>query len=100
MSQFIQAHDPMILPGVQGRQNTSVAVEFHNGDKLVSLALNNSGGRMEKLGRGDIRLFVGQEDVTPKVFGEESAAHNVHASLDNFELAMAWLRRVNWGFAQ
>lgn len=100
MSQFIQAHNPMILPGVQGRQNTSVAVEFHNGNKLVSLALNNSGGRMEKLRRGDIRLFVGQEDVTSKVFGDESAQRSVHASLDNFEVAMTWLRRVGWGFAR
>jgi hypothetical protein len=87
----------MILPGVQGRQNTSVAVEFQNGDKLLSLALNNSGGRMEKLRRGDVRCFVGKDDVTNDVFNVTGDVH-IHASLDNMETAMRWLRRVEWGF--
>jgi len=95
---MIQAHNPMILPGVDGNQNTSIAVEFHNGDKLVSLALNNSGGRMKKLGRVDLRLFVGNDDVTVTVFVADSEKNIVHASMDNFEKAMIWLRRTEWGF--
>jgi hypothetical protein len=98
---MIQAHNPMILPGVVvdgvGNQNTSIAVEFHNGEKLVSLALNNSGGRMKKLGRGDVRLFVGKEDVTETVFVADSEKHIVHASVDNFMKAMRWLQKTEWG---
>ncbi len=94
---MIRAHNPMILPGVNGNQNTSIAVEFSNGDKLVSLALNNSGGRMEKLGRGDLRLFIGKEDITQSVFGEDKVQGIVHASMENFETAMCWLRQTEWG---
>ena len=94
---MIQAHNPMILPGVDGNQNTSIAVEFHNGDKIVSLALNNSGGRMKKLGRGDLRLFVGKDDITETVFIADSEKYIVHASMENFEIAMRWLRQTEWG---
>jgi hypothetical protein len=92
----IIASNPMILPGVGGNQNTSIAVEFQNGDKLVSLALNNSGGRMKKLGRADLRLFIRSDDVTETVFTSESERHIVHASLENFEKAMHWLNRARW----
>jgi hypothetical protein len=102
---MIRAHNPMILPGVtnengDGNQSMSIAVEFHNGDKLVSLACNNSGGRMKNLSRCDIRLFVGKDDVTETVFVDDSEKHIVHASMDNFEKAMMWLRRTNWGLSR
>jgi len=95
----IFAHNPMILPGVDDNPNTSIAVEFHNGDKLVSLACNNSGGRMKNLSRCDIRLFVGNDDVTVTLFVADSEKHIVHASMDNFEKAMTWLRRTDWGLS-
>ena len=85
---MIRAHNPMILPGTDGSQDMSIAVEFHNDDKLVSLACNNSGGRMKNLSRCDIRLFVGKDDVTESVFIADSEKHIVHASMDNFEKAM------------
>lgn len=94
---MIRAHNPMILPGVNGNQDTSIAVEFSNGDKLVSLALNNSGGRMKKLCRVDLRLFIGKEDITPVVFEEDKVQGIVHASMENFETAMRWLRQTEWG---
>ena len=88
---MIQAHDPMIIG-----DSKNVAVTFHEGQKMISLALDNSAGRMTALRRGDIRLLDDSVDVTSKVFGggEEDI---VHASLDNFEKAMNWLRRSAWG---
>jgi hypothetical protein len=98
----IRANNPVILPGVtnehgDGNQNMSVAVEFHNGEKLVSLACDNSGGRMKNLSRCDVRLFIGNSDVTESVFVDNSEKHIVHASMENFETAMNWLRRTEWG---
>ena len=95
----IIASNPLILPGIDGNKCTSIAVEFQNGDKLVSLALDNSGGRMKKLGRADLRLFIGSDDVTETVFTSDSERHIVHASMDNFEKAMTWLRRTDWGLS-
>jgi hypothetical protein len=100
MSQSIQASNPMIIQMGENQIAKSVAVEFRNGDKLVSLALDNSGGRMATLRRGDIRIFVGQEDVTTVVFGKDAAERSVHATLHNIDLALAWLRRAPWGFAR
>ena len=93
---MIQAHNPMIIG-----DSKNVAVTFQNGSKVVSLALDNSGGRMETLRRGMILLMIddetGNSDVTAQVFDEAADGHAVHASLSNFEIAMNWLRRVEWG---
>ena len=102
---MIQAHNPMIFG-----DSKQVAVTFQNGAKILSLSLDNSIGRMETLRRGDIRLMIqhagnpkmGSDeenvDVTSEVFDEAADGHVVHASLGNFETAMNWLRRVDWGF--
>jgi|TARA_R110000824_G_scaffold168152_2_gene345195 hypothetical protein len=74
-----------------------VAITFENGNKIVSLSLDNSLGRMETMRRGMILLIVESDDVTSEVFEEAADGHAVHASLDNFEKAMIWLRRVEWG---
>tara|TARA_Y100000310_G_scaffold341141_1_gene439316 strand:- start:478 stop:762 length:285 start_codon:yes stop_codon:yes gene_type:complete len=92
----------MVFP-VGGEISKSVAVEFRNGRKLLSLALDNSCGRMEKLSRTSLRVFLDDEestvDVTPEVFPNlDSELLPVWASLENFETAMAWLRRTTWGF--
>jgi hypothetical protein len=88
---MIQAHDPMIIGDAK-----NIAVTFHEGQKMISLALDNSAGRMAELRRGDIRLIDDSEDVTSRVFGGSEAAI-VPASLDNFEKAMNWLRRCTRG---
>jgi len=94
---LIQAHDPMIIPMPNGDLSKTVAVEFHNGEKLISLSLNNSGGRMANLGRSDVRCFDGKDDVTQQVFCTDHDHSIVHASLDNMDQAMRWLRRARWG---
>ena len=90
---MISAHDPMII----GNSKT-VAVSFQNGRKIVSLSLDNSLGRMESLARSSILLLVDNQDVTAHVFEEHASGTTVRASLVNFERAMNWLRRTNWGF--
>ena len=93
---MIQAHNPMIIGN-----SKNVAVPFQDGPKIVSLALDNSAGRMETLRRGSILLMIedetGNEDVTAQGFPAAAGNRNVHASLDNFEIAMNWLRRSTWG---
>ena len=53
---MIQAHNPMIIG-----DSKNVAVTFQSGPKIVSLALDNSAGRMETLRRGSILLMVENE---------------------------------------
>ena len=103
---MIQAHNPMIFG-----DSKQVAVTFQNGSKILSLSLDNSAGRMKTLRRGDIRLMIQHAgnpkmgideenvDVTEEVFEEAADEHPVHASLGNFEIAMNWLRRVEWGMS-
>ena len=92
---MIQAHNPMIIGDAK-----NIAVTFQSGSKVVSLALDNSAGRMETLRRGDIRLLIedesGCKDVTDLIF-PKADVENVRANLDNFEIAMMWLRRAEWG---
>ena len=98
---MIRAHNPIEMAGHPPDDEVfsrSVTVEFGNGDKLVSLHLDNSHGMMNLLGRGDVRVFRGKEDVTHNVFGHDFKERPVHASLENFEKAMNWLRRSQWGF--
>jgi len=88
---MIQAHEPMIIG-----DSKNISVTFHEGQKMISLALDNSAGRMTALRRGDIRLIDESGDVTSKVFGG-GEADIVRANLDNFETALRWLRRTDWG---
>ena len=71
-------------------------IVFDNGRKSISLTVDNSSGRMEKLGRSDIRLLVGFDDVTSKVFG--GGEHDiVRGTIENMDRAMKWLRSTEWG---
>ena len=80
-----------------------VNVVFDNGPKMVSLAVDNSGGKMTHLARADIRLLFsdplkgGVEDVTSQVFdcGEHDT---VRGTIQNMEKAMKWLQLTRWGF--
>ena len=75
---------------------------FKNGAKTLSVALNDSQGAHDALKRGDIRCCDNGKDVTDDVFG--STAHryrrnlDVCANLENFSVALNWLRRSSWGF--
>lgn len=93
---MIQAHNPMIIGDAK-----NIAVTFENGNKILSLSLDNSCGRMEKLSRGSILLMIedatGNSDVTDQVFDAAADGHVVHANLGNFEIAMNWLNRCEWG---
>ena len=77
-------------------------VVFDNGPKMLSLSLDNSGGRLTTLSRSDIRLLVHNslaetvDDVTNDVFGGEQGS-TVQADIDTMEQAMKWLQRTDWG---
>ena len=80
-----------------------VNVVFDNGPKMVSLAVDNSGGKMTHLARADIRLLYtdpvkgGVEDVTSQVFGGRE--HDVvRGTIQNMDKAMKWLQLARWGF--
>jgi len=94
---MIYANRPMIFKLPDGSQSENVNVCFENGNRTLSLALDNSAGRMDNLGRSDIRLLVDGEDITSKVFETERDDTIVRANLNNFEKAMRWLSRVEWG---
>ena len=76
---------------------------IHNGSKMISVSVDNSGGRMQSMARADIRLLFtdpiegGVEDVTSTVFGG-SESDVVRGTLDNMDRAMKWLQLARWGF--
>ena len=76
---------------------------IHNGPKMLSVSVDNSGGSMHSMARADIRLLFtdplegGVEDVTSEVFGGGDATI-VRGTLDNMDRAMKWLRMTRWGF--
>ena len=80
-----------------------VNVVFDNGPKMVSLAVDNSGGAMTSMARADIRLLFtdplegGVKDVTSSVF-DCNEGSIVHGTIKNMDTAMKWLQRASWGF--
>ena len=94
----IFANHPMVLP-----TGTNVNVCFQNGDKIVSLSLDDSCGRMEQLRRGTIELHRrtsagGVEVCTSEVFLGSTEASVVHSTMSNFERAIQWMNKASWGF--
>ena len=77
-------------------------VVFDNGPKMISLSVDNSGGRATTLCRADIRLLFtdplegGVKDVTNSVFGG-GEQDIVRGTIENMDEAMKWLRRTSWG---
>lgn len=93
-----------------GTDNLAKHANFviHNGAKMISVSVDNSGGKMSHMARADIRLLFSHatlghtegervEDVTSRVFGG-SKSDIVLGNADNMAKAMNWLRRTNWGF--
>jgi hypothetical protein len=80
-------------------------VVFDNGPKMISLSVDNSGGRATTLCRADIRLLFtdplegGVKDVTSSVFGG-GEADIVRGTIENMDAAMKWLRRTTWGMRE
>mgnify|MGYP001470155199 FL=1 len=77
---------------------------IHNGPKMLSVSVDNSGGRMHSMARADIRLLFSDpmidgscEDVTSEVFGGGDNTI-VRGTIENMERAMKWLRMTRWGF--
>ena len=76
---------------------------IHNGSKMISVSVDNSGGRMHSMARADIRLLFtdplegGVEDVTSTVFGGRES-DIVSGDVENMDRAMKWLRMARWGF--
>jgi len=100
MSVRIFGHPPMVH-----ETGSTINVVFQNGGKMVSLALDDSCGRMSTLNRGSIECHRKLKDqdseidvVTGEVFGAGSENSLVPNTLDNFNKAMQWLNRVEYGF--
>jgi hypothetical protein len=95
----IFGHPPMVH-----ETGSAVNVVFQNGEKMVSLALDNSCGRMSTLNRGSIECHREKKDrdpeidvVTAEVFGAGNGNINIPNTLDNFNKAMTWLNRIEYG---
>ena len=80
---------------------------IHNGAKMISVSVDNSGGRMHSMARADIRCLFSHatldhteakrvEDVTSKVFGGGDS-DIVRGTVENMDRAMKWLQRAQWG---
>ncbi len=83
---------------------------IHNGPKMISVSVDNSGGAMHSMARADIRLLFSNatlgrddkprvEDVTSQVFGCGDT-DIVRGTVQNMDRAMKWLQRASWGFEQ
>lgn len=72
--------------------DNSGCIKFVNGDKEISIACNDSCGRLEDLSRSDIRCFQGNEDITTAVFQCELLTI-IPANLESFQIAWDWLRK-------
>ena len=100
---MIFAHEPFQCGMDDGSISHSVNTCFRNGEKTISISLDNSCGRMNRLSRSDMRLFMGASDlsvdsvdcqeVTHIVFSDDDRepTWNVDANLENFQKAWEWL---------
>ena len=91
---MIFAHPPMATKMSDGSTAHSVCAAFKNGNKTISISLDDSCGRLSRLTRSCMRLFNDEEgsesrDVTVEVFPD--GKWQVDASLENFQKAWEWL---------
>ena len=96
---MIYAHKPVVV-----YNGSNVCVVFQKGQKIVSLALDDSCGALDVLGRGTIELFrqPDPEDKTSELCTHEVWPEHgsivVVASMENFERALKWMNQSCWGF--
>jgi len=80
---------------------------IHNGPKMISVSVDNSGGRMSHMARADIRCLFSHatagraegeriEDVTSQVFGS-GESYIVRGNVETMAKAMNWLQMARWG---
>ena len=91
---MIFAHKPMKTTLRDGSTSHSVCTVFKNGNKRISIALDNSCGRHSKLSRSDMCLLVEDEEgvmqeVTQRIFID--LGRSIDANLENFQKAWDWL---------
>jgi len=92
---MIFAYQPTQVKLSDGTTTHSVNTVFQNGKKTISISFDDSCGRMSRLRRSDLRLFIDQgehecQDETDKVFpNAERWGHE--ANLENFQKAWEWL---------
>ena len=92
---MIFAHEPMKTKMRDGSTSHSVCTVFKNGNKRISIALDNSCGRHNKLMRSDICLLVEgadgiMQEVTHRIF-IDLGLRSIDASMENFQKAWEWL---------
>ena len=93
-SMSIFAHEPMVLPN-----GNSINVCFQQGERIISLALDDSCKGSGLLFRGSIELHrkpdKGSDDIelcTHEVFPEQGSIV-VMATMENFKAAMEWVEK-------
>ena len=94
---MIFAHPPTATKMSDGSTAHSVCTVFKNGNKSISIALDDSCGRMSNLRRSDMCLFIDHDDnscqeVTEAVFPDKGC--QVDANLENFQKAWEWLNEA------
>jgi len=90
---MIFAHEPRKIKLDDGSTSHSVCTVFKNKNKTISIALDNSCGRLSKLIRSDLCLLAEDaegiiQEVTHRTFGD---SRQVDANLENFQKAWEWL---------
>lgn len=68
----------------------AVNIKFTNGNKELSLALDDSAGVLDECRRGSIACFQGDKSVTEEVYGQK---YEVYLDMESFEEGLAWLKR-------
>jgi len=81
----------------------AVNVCFQNERKILSIALDDSCGRLSMLSRSSIEIQRkgADGDVTPcneEIFGELGSCTVISANEKNLAKAFAWLGKTEWGF--
>jgi len=90
---MIFAYQPTQVKLSDGTTTHSVNTVFQNGKKTISISFDDSCGRLSKLSRSDLCLFVEDiegiiQEVTHRIFGD---CRQVDANLENFQKAWEWL---------
>lgn len=69
----------------------AACAKIRNGSREISIAADDSCGKLPDYGQSDIRLYLNDKDVTDVVWPGNSL---VPATLSNLEKAISWLRAV------